>query len=149
MSPEVTVRRVYDDLPPRRETRVLVDRVWPRGIRKEALHLDEWVRDVAPSTELRKWYGHDPEKFSEFRRLYIAELAQPGPQAGLGRLRTQAAEGPVALLTATRDVDRSNATVLGGDSVPGLPVGEPPTAPAGQSIGKLARTSKAGGPGGG
>jgi uncharacterized protein YeaO (DUF488 family) len=112
MSPEVTVRRVYDDLPPRQETRVLVDRVWPRGIRKDALRLDEWVRDVAPSTELRKWYGHDPGKFPEFRRRYVAELAEPGPRAALGRLRTQAAEGPVALLTATRDVDRSNAAVL-------------------------------------
>jgi uncharacterized protein YeaO (DUF488 family) len=131
MSPEVTVRRVYDDLPPRQETRVLVDRVWPRGIRKDALHLDEWVRDVAPSTELRKWYGHDPEKFSEFRRRYIAELAQPGPQAALGRLRTQATEGPVALLTATRDVDHSNAAVLAEILRQNSPQGDATTAPAG------------------
>jgi uncharacterized protein YeaO (DUF488 family) len=137
MSPEVTVRRVYDDLPSRHETRVLVDRVWPRGVRKDALRLDEWARDVAPSTELRTWYGHDPEKFPEFRRRYIAELAQPGPQAALDQLRTLAAAGPVALLTATRDVDRSNAAVLaeilGQD----------------QSTGKLARTSNADGLGGG
>jgi uncharacterized protein YeaO (DUF488 family) len=149
MSPEVTVRRVYDDLPQRRETRVLVDRVWPRGIRKDALHLDEWDRDVAPSTELRKWYGHDPEKFAEFRRRYIAELAQPGPQAALGRLRALAADGPVALLTATRDVDRSNAEVLAELLRQDSPQASVTMAPAGQSTGKRARTSKAGGPGGG
>jgi len=149
MSPGVTVRRVYDDLPPRRETRVLVDRVWPRGIRKDALHLDEWVRDAAPSTELRKWYGHDPEKFPEFRRRYIAELARPGPRAALDRLRTLAAEGPVALLTATRDVGRSNAAVLAEILSQDSPRGSATTAPAGQSTGKLARTSNGGGPGGG
>ena len=149
MSPEVAVRRIYDDLPPRPETRVLVDRVWPRGIRKGALHLDEWIRVVAPSTELRKWHGHDPGKFSEFRRRYIAELAQPGPQAALGRLRTQAAEGPVALLTATRDVDRSNAAVLAEILRQNSRQASATTAPAGQSTGKLARTSKAGGSGGG
>jgi uncharacterized protein YeaO (DUF488 family) len=149
MSPEVTVRRVYDDLPSRRETRVLVDRVWPRGIRKEALHLDEWVRDVAPSTELRKWYGHDPEKFSEFRRRYIAELTQPGPQAALGRLRTLAAAGPVTLLTATRDVDRGNAAVLAEILCQDSPRASATTAPADQSTGKLARTSNGGGPGDG
>jgi uncharacterized protein YeaO (DUF488 family) len=112
MPPEVIVRRVYDDVPPGRETRVLVDRVWPRGVRKDALRLDEWARDVAPSTELREWYGHDPAKFPEFRKRYLAELAQPEPKAALGRLRTLAAEGPVVLLTATRDVAHSQAEVL-------------------------------------
>lgn len=114
MSPEVTVRRVYDDLPHGQETRVLVDRVWPRGIRKDALRLDEWARDVAPSTELRKWFGHDPGKFAEFHRRYLAELTQPGPRAALGQLRTLAAAGPVALLTATHDVGHSHAAVLAG-----------------------------------
>jgi uncharacterized protein YeaO (DUF488 family) len=137
MSPEVIVRRVYDDLPPgqEKETRVLVDRVWPRGVRKDALRLDEWARDVAPSTELRKWYGHDPAKFPEFRQRYLAELAQPGPQAALGQLRTLAAAGPVVLLTATRDTAHSQAAVLAEILC--------------QSTGKLARTSKASGPGAG
>jgi uncharacterized protein YeaO (DUF488 family) len=135
MSPAVTVRRVYDDLPPGREARVLVDRVWPRGVRKDALRLDEWARDVAPSTELRKWYGHDPVKFPEFRQRYLAELAEPGPRAALARLRTLAAEGPVVLLTATRDAARSQAAVLAEILC--------------QSTGKLARTSKASGPGAG
>jgi uncharacterized protein YeaO (DUF488 family) len=148
MSPEVTVRRVYDDLPPR-ETRVLVDRVWPRGVRKDALRLDEWLRDVAPSTKLRKWYGHTPEKFPEFRRRYIAELAQPGPQAAFGRLRTLAAAGPVALLTATRDAGRSNAGVLAEILCQDSRQAGATTAPADQSIGKRASTSKASGPGAG
>jgi len=91
---------------------VLVDRIWPRGLRKEALHLDEWARDVAPSGELRTWYGHDPAKFGEFRRRYIAELGRPGASAALGRLRARAAAGPVTLLTATRDVSHSQAAVL-------------------------------------
>jgi uncharacterized protein YeaO (DUF488 family) len=143
MSPEVIVRRVYDDLPPGREKRVLVDRVWPRGVRKDALRLDEWARDVAPSTELRKWYGHDPGKFPEFRQRYLAELAQPGPRAALAHLRTLAAEGPVVLLTATRDAGHSQAAVLAEI------LSQDPSPPAGQSIGKLARTSKASGPGAG
>ena len=91
---------------------MLVDRIWPRGLRKEALHLDEWARDVAPSGELRTWYGHDPAKFGEFRRRYIAELSRPGASAALGRLRARAAAGPVTLLTATRDVSHSQAAVL-------------------------------------
>jgi uncharacterized protein YeaO (DUF488 family) len=112
MHPDIRVRRVYDDPVPEDGTRVLVDRVWPRGPRKAAAHLDDWAKDVAPSRELRTWYGHDPAKFGEFRRRYTAELAQPGPQAALGRLRALAAEGPVTLLTATRDIGISQAAVL-------------------------------------
>ena len=91
---------------------MLVDRVWPRGLRKTAAHLDDWAKDVAPSRELRMWYRHDPAKFGEFRRRYTAELAQPGPQAALGRLRALAAKGPVTLLSATRDIGISQAAVL-------------------------------------
>jgi uncharacterized protein YeaO (DUF488 family) len=112
MHPDVRVRRVYDDPMPEDGTRVLVDRVWPRGLRKAAVRLDDWAKDVAPSSELRRWYGHDPAKFGEFRRRYTAELAQPGPQAALGRLRALAAAGPLTLLTATRDVGHSQAAVL-------------------------------------
>ena len=79
---------------------------------KAAAHLDDWAKDAAPSCELRMWYGHDPAKFGEFRRRYTAELAQPGPQAALGRLRALAAKGPVTLLTATRDIGISQAAVL-------------------------------------
>jgi uncharacterized protein YeaO (DUF488 family) len=112
MHPDIRVRRVYDDPVPEDGTRVLVDRIWPRGLRKDAAHLDDWAKDVAPSSELRTWYRHDPAKFGEFRDRYTAELAQPGPQAALGRLRALAAEGPVTLLTATKDIDISQAAVL-------------------------------------
>ena len=114
MGANIRVRRVYDDSEPGDGTRVLVDRVWPRGLRKEAARLDEWAKDVAPSTELRKWYGHDPAKFEEFRRRYTAELATSGPREALDRLRARAADGPVTLLTATKDLDLSQATVLAG-----------------------------------
>lgn len=109
---QVRVRRVYDDPAPDDGARVLVDRVWPRGLRKDAAGLDEWAKDVAPTSELRKWYGHDPAKFDEFRRRYAAELTEPGPCEALDRLRGLAARQPVTLLTATRDVDHSQAAVL-------------------------------------
>ena len=110
--PEIRVRRVYDAPSPADGARVLVDRIWPRGLRKDAAHLTEWAKDAAPSTELRKWYGHDPEKFTEFRRRYLDELSGRVQRAELDQLRALAATGPVTLLTATRDVDISQATVL-------------------------------------
>jgi uncharacterized protein YeaO (DUF488 family) len=112
MAEDVRVRRVYDEPSPRDGTRVLVDRVWPRGVSKEAARVDEWAKDVAPSTELRKWYGHDTEKFAEFRRRYAEELAEPERTSALDRLREVARRGPVTLLTATRDVAHSQAEVL-------------------------------------
>src|SRR5262249_17543450 len=92
--------------------RVLVDRVWPRGVSKDAARLGLWLKDVAPSTELRRWYGHDPERFEEFRRRYEAELAEPPASEALRRLRDIAAKRPVVLVTATKDVAHSQATVL-------------------------------------
>ena len=109
---DVRVRRVYDAPSDSDGARVLVDRVWPRGLRKDAAHLDEWAKDVAPSTELRTWYGHDPAKFGEFRQRYTAELATPGQREALARLRAKAADGPLTLLTATREPDLSQAAVL-------------------------------------
>ncbi len=114
MPPQVQVRRVYEAPEPDDGTRVLVDRLWPRGLRKDAAHLDEWVKDVAPSTELRKWYAHDPAKFAEFCRRYTAELSSGAPRAALEHLADQAAAGPVTLLTATRDAAHSEAAVLAG-----------------------------------
>jgi len=78
----------------------------------EYLHLDEWMREIAPSTSLRRWYGHRPERFAEFGRRYRAELADPQHAASLDRLRRLTREGPVTLLTATKDIDRSQAAVL-------------------------------------
>ena len=112
MSDGVTVVRVYDDTTTTGGTRVLVDRVWPRGVSKEAAHLDLWLKEVAPSTELRRWYGHDPARFAEFRRRYEAELAEPPAAEALSRLRALAAERPVVLVTATKDVPHSQAAVL-------------------------------------
>ena len=83
----VTVRRVYDEPEPADGTRVLVDRIWPRGLTKVRAALDEWLKDVAPSRELREWYGHDPERFAEFGRRYRAELEDPQRAAALGHLR--------------------------------------------------------------
>jgi uncharacterized protein YeaO (DUF488 family) len=76
-TPEVRMRRVYDDPSPDDGTRVLVDRVWPRGLARAKAGIDEWAKAVAPSTELRRWYGHDPGRFEEFHRRYLAELAEP------------------------------------------------------------------------
>ena len=112
MPPAVRVRRVYDQPEPQDGRRVLVDRLWPRGLRKDAGRFDEWAKDVAPSSELRTWYGHDPEKFGEFCRRYTAELAQGTSRAALDHLAALAAAGPVTLLTATRDVGHSEAVVL-------------------------------------
>jgi uncharacterized protein YeaO (DUF488 family) len=112
MEREVRLRRVYDDLAPEDGIRVLVDRVWPRGLTKAAVHLDEWTKDIAPSTQLRRWYGHRPERFTEFRRRYLMELREAPPAATIDRLRTLARTGPVTLLTATRDVEHSQAAVL-------------------------------------
>jgi uncharacterized protein YeaO (DUF488 family) len=112
MAAEFRVGRVYDQPGPADGVRVLVDRVWPRGLRKTDAKLDEWAKDLAPSTDLRKWYGHDPAKFSEFRRRYIAELDAPGPRTRLAEVGELAAGRPVTLLTATRDVAISQAAVL-------------------------------------
>jgi uncharacterized protein YeaO (DUF488 family) len=112
MDTDIRVRRVYEEPSPADGARVLVDRIWPRGLRKDAARLDEWAKDVAPSTELRTWYGHDPAKFDEFTRRYTAELDEPGAQQALTRLRALAADRPLTLLTATKDLDLSQAAVL-------------------------------------
>lgn len=109
---QVRVRRVYEQ--PERDdgVRVLVDRVWPRGLAKEKAALNEWCKDVAPSTELRKWYGHDPGRFAEFTRRYQAELTDADQSEALRHLRDLANPGPLTLVTATREVDISQAAVL-------------------------------------
>ena len=114
MDTDIRVRRVYEEPSAEDGARVLVDRVWPRGLRRDAARLDEWAKDVAPSTELRTWYGHDPAKFDEFKRRYTAELDEPGAREGLTRLRALAADRSLTLLTATKDVDLSQAVVLAG-----------------------------------
>ena len=119
----VQIRRIYDAPGVDDGKRLLVDRLWPRGVSKERAGLDEWCKDVAPSTELRRWYGHDPAKFAEFNRRYRAELQEPGPAAALQQIAESAEQGPVTLLTASKSVEISHARVLanivlGNDSMP-------------------------------
>jgi uncharacterized protein YeaO (DUF488 family) len=110
--PRVRARRVYDEPEPSDGRRVLVDRLWPRGLAREAAHIDEWLKAIAPSDELRRWYGHDPAKFDEFRRRYGDELQEPERAGALLHLRELAASGQVTLLTATRDLEHSQAADL-------------------------------------
>lgn len=108
----VRVRRVYE---PRAESggaRVLVDRIWPRGLSKDRADLDEWCKTVSPSTELRRWYAHDPGLFPEFARRYAEELEEPTRAEALEHLRDLARRGNLTLLTATKDPDISEAAVL-------------------------------------
>lgn len=109
---EIRVRRVYDEPAPDDGVRVLVDRIWPRGMRTDEAHLDEWVKDVAPSTTLRRWFGHDPDKFAEFESRYRRELDEPARRVALENLRDLLDRGPVTLLTSTRDVSHSHVAVL-------------------------------------
>jgi uncharacterized protein YeaO (DUF488 family) len=108
----IAIKRAYDKLAPQDGLRILVDRLWPRGLSKAELKLDAWPRDVAPSTALRKWYGHQPERFTEFRRRYKAELAQSPEQ--LDALRDLIKGHAATLLTATHDLALSHAEVLRG-----------------------------------
>jgi uncharacterized protein YeaO (DUF488 family) len=91
---------------------VLVDRIWPRGLSKEKAGLEEWCKAVAPSTALRTWYGHAPERFEEFGRRYRAELEEPERAQALEHLRDLARHGTLTLLTATKRADISEAVVL-------------------------------------
>lgn len=108
----VVAKRIYEPADPADGCRVLVDRVWPRGVSKEHAHLDEWCKEIAPTTELRKWYGHDPDKYDEFRRRYGDELTDSGRRSALEHLRELAASGPLTLLTASKALDISQAAVL-------------------------------------
>ena len=108
----VRIRRVYDEPEDDDGVRVLVDRIWPRGMTKARAALDEWCKDVAPSTELRKWYSHDPAKFERFAQRYSAELEQAERAQALQHLRDLAADRRLTLLTASKAVDISEAAVL-------------------------------------
>jgi uncharacterized protein YeaO (DUF488 family) len=109
---EVRVARAYDEPGPDDGARVLVDRLWPRGLAKATAALDEWCRLVAPSDELRRWYGHDPNLFGQFVDRYRAELADPERAAALAALRDLSRRRTITLLTATKMLDVSHASVL-------------------------------------
>ncbi|MFE7799570.1 DUF488 domain-containing protein [Nocardia sp. NPDC057440] len=108
----VQIRRIYDDPTPHDGTRVLVDRLWPRGVSKTKAHLDEWCKQIAPSTELRRWYSHDPELFDELSRRYRDELTEPERVEALAHLRELADQNKLTLLTSTKNIDISEAVVL-------------------------------------
>jgi uncharacterized protein YeaO (DUF488 family) len=123
---QLVVKRVYDPPDPGDGARILVDRLWPRGLSRDKVALDDWLPDVAPSTSLRRWYGHDPVRFAEFAERYRRELDDAQHAAALTKLVAHlAAEPVVTLLTATRDLAHGHTVVLAdvlthreGSSVP-------------------------------
>lgn len=110
MALDVRTKRAYDPPEASDGYRVLIDHLWPRGVKREALRLDDWARDLAPSDDLRKWFGHVPERFDEFRTRYRAELSSHEEQ--LAELRDRARKGPLTIVYAARDREHSNAAVL-------------------------------------
>ena len=108
----VRLQRAYDEPAPGDGYRVLVDRVWPRGRTKERLRLDAWARDLGPSTELRKWFGHDPARWAEFQARYRAALADPERAQALAALAERALRGPVTLVFGARDPEHNQAVVI-------------------------------------
>jgi uncharacterized protein YeaO (DUF488 family) len=110
MKTDIRTKRVYEQAGPQDGFRVLVDRVWPRGMAKEQVQADLWLKDIAPSTALRKWFGHDRSKWEEFKRRFWVELdAQPGAAA---QLLAAAAKGRLTLLFSARDAECNQAVVL-------------------------------------
>jgi uncharacterized protein YeaO (DUF488 family) len=108
----IQMKRIYESPASDDGLRVLVERLWPRGVSKAEARLDAWEREIAPSTELRRWYGHDPEKWDEFQAKYERELRAPEAQKILDRLVRLAREGAVTLLYSSRASEISNAAVL-------------------------------------
>jgi uncharacterized protein YeaO (DUF488 family) len=106
----IRLKRAYDEPSPDDGTRVLVERLWPRGLSKERAALDLWLREVAPSTELRRWFGHDPAKWPEFRHRYREELRSRSEE--LGQLRRLARRGPVTFVYGAKDTRHNAAIVL-------------------------------------
>jgi len=108
----VKLKRAYEAASRGDGYRVLVERLWPRGIRKEALALDEWRKEVAPSGELRKWFNHDPERWSEFKLRYLKELKETAALERLRALADRAAGGTLTLVFSSHDTEHNNAVVL-------------------------------------
>jgi len=106
----VRIKRAYDAPDPADGYRVLIDRLWPRGVSKEAARLDEWARELAPSSELRRWFGHDPVRFDEFRLRYRAELSEH--EEKLLELHRRGRDGTLTLVYAARDTEHNDAVVL-------------------------------------
>lgn len=108
----IALKRVYEPAASDDGSRILVERLWPRGLSKERAHIDQWLKELAPSDALRRWYGHDPAHWSEFRTRYLEELATPEAQAALRALAEQARHGKITLVFAARSPELSNAAIL-------------------------------------
>jgi uncharacterized protein YeaO (DUF488 family) len=107
---KLTIKRVYEEPDKDDGIRILIDRLWPRGLSKEKAHVDLWLKEIAPSTELRKWFAHDPAKWTEFKTRYRAELKHNGEQ--LAVLKQAIIKGPVTLLYGAKDEQHNDAIVL-------------------------------------
>jgi len=107
---KVKIKRVYEQPEKEDGTRILVDRLWPRGLTKEKARVDLWLKEIAPSTELRKWFGHDPAKWAEFQTRYKAELKSNADQLKL--LKREIAKGPATLVYGAKDQEHNEASVL-------------------------------------
>lgn len=116
---DIRLRRAYEPAAPADGYRVLIDRLWPRGLSRERAKLDEWDRELAPSTELRRWFAHEPSRFEEFRRRYVDELR--GQRRTLADLRRRARGGPLTLVYAAKDTEHNDAIVLRDVLRRGLP----------------------------
>ncbi len=119
---DVRLKRAYDPAAPSDGYRVLIDRLWPRGVSRERAALDEWDRELPPSAELRRWFGHEPTRFEEFRRRYVYELRAQRPR--LTELRRRARNGTLTLVYAARDTEHNDAAVLAEVLRRGLPTDE-------------------------
>ena len=108
----IQLKRAYETPDPADGQRILVDRLWPRGVKKTEAHLSAWLKDLAPSTELRQWFHHNPERWPEFQRRYLEELAAPGKAGLLDDLVARARQGTVTLVFAAKDRERNNAAVI-------------------------------------
>ena len=108
----ISIARVYDDPTRKGGTRVLVDRLWPRGLHKNTPAVDLWLKDIAPSTALRRWYNHDPAKHDDFVKRYRAELRDAEQAQALAHIKSLLSQGPVTLTTASKDLALSQAAVL-------------------------------------
>lgn len=108
----IAIKRAYDPASSGDGYRVLVDRLWPRGVSKEKLTVDAWMKEIAPSTDLRKWYGHQAEKWPEFRKRYRAELGEPPAHDLLQELIQRARKGKVTLVIGARDAEHANGAVI-------------------------------------
>lgn len=119
---DVRLKRAYAPAAPADGYRVLVDRLWPRGVSRERARLDGWERDLPPSAELRQWFGHEPARFEEFRRRYMDELRGQRPR--LAALRRRARHGTLTLVYSARDSEHNDAVVLAEVLRRGLPRGQ-------------------------